>query len=272
MKLPRFFRAAVGAVVLSGLTTAAFAHEFWIEPEKFQVETGENIAIDLRNGQNFVGTALAYFENRFTRFEVAQGEQVTSVEGRTGDRPAMQLQAHQDGLVVILHETASSKVRYKEWPKFLKFAAHKDFKDIEARHDAAGFSRENFRENYTRHVKALIGVGAGAGSDRAFGLKTEFVALTNPYAAGFDGQMRVHVLLDGKPRADTQIEVFHRLPDDTVDITLERTDAQGIATISVDAGDTYLFDAVVLEPFTGEGPEDVVWQTYWAALTFAVPD
>jgi len=37
----------------------------------------------------------------------------------------------------------------------------------------------------------------------------------------------------------------------------------------VTQGHDYLFDAVVLEP----SPEDVgaVWDTYWAALTFAVP-
>ena len=271
MYLPRFIHAAVSAVVLCGLSTAAMSHEFWIEPEKFQVETGENLVVDLRNGQNFVGSKLAYFENSFTRFETAMGDSVTPVNGRLGDRPAMQMVPDTDGLLIILHETTPSKVRYKEWPKFLKFAGHKDFKDIEARHDALGFPRDVFRESYTRHAKALVAVGAGQGTDRAFGLKTEFVALSNPYDANFDGVMRVQVLLDDKPRVDVQVEVFYRAPDDTITVTLHRTDTAGIATIPVTTGD-YLFDAVVLEPFTGDGPEDVVWQTFWAALTFHVPD
>jgi hypothetical protein len=273
MFLPRSLRAVISAVALCGLSTAAVSHEFWIEPEKFQVQIGENLVVDLRNGQNFVGSALAYFENSFTRFETAQNDQLTPVKGRLGDRPAMQIEPDADGLLIILHETTPSKVRYKEWPKFLKFAAHKDFKDIEARHDALGFPRDVFRESYTRHAKSLVAVGNGAGSDRAFGLKTEFVALSNPYGADFDGLMRVQVLYDGKPRADAQVEVFRRTPSTPkITVTLQRTDNQGITTIPVSPGDDYLLDAVVLEPFTGDGPEDIVWQTYWAALTFHVPE
>ncbi|MDG1470069.1 MAG: DUF4198 domain-containing protein [Ascidiaceihabitans sp.] len=274
MNLPQFIRTACSAAVLGGLSTVfaptnVFAHEFWIEPEKFQVETGDTLVVDLRNGQEFAGSKLAYFENSFTRFDVAMDDQITPVDGRMGDRPAMQMMPDADGLLVILHETTPAKVRYKEWPKFLKFAAHKDFADIESRHDALGFARDSFRESYTRHAKALVAVGDGTGSDRAFGLKTEFVALSNPYAADFDGQMQVQVLLDGAPRTDAQIEVFHRATDGSVTITLEHTDDQGRATIPVIAGD-YLFDAVVLQPFDGTGPEDVVWQTFWAALTFHV--
>ena len=260
----------VSAVFLGCASTAVSSHEFWIEPEKFQVEIGENIVADLKNGQEFAGSRLAYFENQFTRFEMIQGDRITPVTGRIGDRPAMVATAAQDGLLIVAHETTPSKVRYKDWAKFVKFAAHKDFPDIAARHDALGFGRENFRESYTRHAKALIKVGSGAGKDRAIGLKTEFVALTNPYAPGFDGTMKVQVLLDGQPRANAQVEVFARLDDQDTDISLHRTNAQGIAAVPVQPGGDYLFDAVVLEPFKGEGPEDVIWQTYWAALTFQV--
>lgn len=245
------------------------AHEFWIEPEKFQVETDTPIVATLRNGQNFSGTALAYFENRFTRFEMVQGDVVISVTGRTGDSPALQMPNAADGLLIILHETVDSTLKYKTWEKFAKFAAHKDFEGIEARHIALGFARENFRESYSRHAKALLAVGGGAGDDRVFGLKTEFVALSNPYGADFDGQMRVQLFYDGAPRADTQIEVFRRHAKN-VTISFARTDAQGVAAIPVAAGDEYLFDAVVLEPYAGD--KDAVWQTYWAALTFSVPN
>lgn len=224
---------------------------------------------NLRNGQHFEGVALSYITSGFTRFDLAQGDASAPVTGRLGDRPALNMAAPGDGLAIVVQETTPSFVTYKEWEKFVTFAAHKDFPDIEARHKANGFPDAPFKERYTRHVKALIGVGSGAGSDRAMGLKTEFVALSNPYAPGFDGTMRVQVLyLDG-PRADAQVEVFDRPPEGEVVVTLHRTDADGIAAIPVEPGHEYLFDAVVLEPITQEG--DAVWDTFWAALTFAVP-
>lgn len=229
---------------------------------------------NLRNGQNFEGITLAWFDNRFTRFELAQGGSVQPVEGRIGDSPALNATAPEDGLLVILHETTPASLTYKEWEKFLKFAKHKDFANAATDHTAAGWPKQGFRESYTRHAKSLVAVGHGEGADRAYGLATEFVALSNPYEPEFDNQMQVRVEYDGAPRPDAQIEVFDQAPDGTVTITLTRTDGAGEATIPVSPGHTYLFDAVVLRPSAAAGTAEraPVWETLWAALTFSVPD
>lgn len=228
------------------------------------------IVARLKNGENFEGVTLAYFERRIARFDMVVGDTIRPVEARMGDNPALDMPAPASGLVVVVHETTPSSLTYKEWAKFQKFSDHKGFADIEERHAANGFPAPPFKERYTRHAKALIAVGDGAGADRALGLKTEFIALTNPYAADFDGTMRVQVTLDDTVRADAQIEVFDRAPDDGVAITLHRTDVDGIAAIPVTPGHEYLFDAVSIAPITDS--DDAVWDTYWAALTFAVPE
>jgi hypothetical protein len=268
----RLARLCLVLALLSG--ASATAHEFWIEPERYQVETDAPLVASLRNGEHFKGSSLGWFDRRFTRFEMVLGDDVRPVEGRMGDTPALQATAPDaEGLLVILHETTPSTLTYREWEKFLKFAAHKDFPDAAAIHEEKGWPKEGFRESYTRHVKALLAVGSGAGADRAFGLTTEFVALSNPYASDFDGTMRVQVNYEGAPRADAQVEVFARAPDGNVDITLHRTDAEGMAAIPVQPGHEYLFDAVVLRPAAraGDSEDAPVWETLWAALTFAVP-
>lgn len=229
------------------------------------------IVADLKNGQNFEGTSLAFFPKNFTRFDVIQGDTLRPVEGRLGDRPALAVPAPVGGLVGIVHETTPSFVTYSEWEKFVAFAEHKDFPDIKARHEANGFPPAPFKERYTRHAKALVAVGDGLGADRAVGMRTEFVALTNPYDPAFDGMMRVQVLLDGAPRADAQVEVFEEAREGEVDVTLHRTDADGIAEIPVKDGHHYLFDAVTLQPIAEGDSDTAVWDTFWAALTFAVP-
>ncbi|WP_299280702.1 DUF4198 domain-containing protein [uncultured Tateyamaria sp.] len=265
MTLPRFILALWCAICAS----VATAHEFWIEPQAYQVSSAGKIVADLKNGQEFVGTSLSYFPRNFTRFDVVVGDTVRPVEGRMGDRPALDVPAPLDGLAVVVHETTPSFVTYKEWAKFQKFADHKDFANIKARHAENGFPEPPFKERYTRHAKALVGVGEALGMDRALGLKTEFVAITNPYADDFDGAMQVQVLYQGDPRADAQVEVFARAPDETVAITLHRTDEAGIARIPVSPGYDYLFDAVVIAPISDS--EEAVWDTFWAALTFGVP-
>lgn len=265
MNLSRFVLTLWCAIYASSAT----AHEFWIEPGQYLLAPGDQMMADLKNGENLEGTTLSYLPRNFTRFDVVQGDSLRPVEGRLGDRPALNIPAPSQGLVTVVHETTPSFVTYTEWAKFSAFADHKDFQDIKARHAANGFPDVPFKERYTRHAKALIAVGDGAGADRAVGLKTEFVALTNPYAKDFTGTMRVQVLLDGAPRAHAQVEVFERNADRDVVVTLHRTDASGLASIPVRSGHTYLFDAVVLAPIIGD--DQAVWDTYWAALTFAVP-
>ena len=149
------------------------------------------------------------------------------------------MDATAEGLIVAVHETDDSRLTYTEFAKFEKFVSHKAFPDVIAQHKARGISQEKFIETYRRYAKALIGVGHAKGFDRAVGMKTEIVALANPYTDGVS-EMPVQVLLDGAPRVDAQIELFERDPGGEVNITLHRTDADGKATFPVKPGYAYL--------------------------------
>ncbi|MCF6232746.1 MAG: DUF4198 domain-containing protein [Rhodobacteraceae bacterium] len=263
MFLRPFLPVFIGLIANAGL-----AHEFWIDASEYQVEIGAPLLADLRNGEEFVGRELAYFPNRFTRFDLIVNGQTTALAGRLGDIPAVQTTATTDGLLVIAHQTKPKSLKYAAWEKFAEFAAHKDFTGVKAWHDARGLPESGFGEIYTRYAKALIGVGSAQGMDAQTGLETEFVALTNPYTDGTDS-ISIQLFYQGSPRTNTQIEVFDRDADAKVTITYIRTDDMGKAHIPVQAGHTYLLDAVVLRP----APEDdqAVWETLWAALTFGVP-
>jgi len=253
----------------------ALSHEFWIEPQKYQVDNGATLLGDFKNGELFEGINLSYLDTRSERYIVVADGIGTRITPRAGDRPALNLPAPlNDGLVIVAHETTPQVVTYNDWDKFLSFVAHKDFANVPETQAANGWPTDDpFRERYTRHAKALIAVGNGEGQDQTIGLETEFTALTNPYAAGFDDMMKVLLTYDGAPRPDAQVEVFDRAPDGTVEVTLLRTDGVGEATVPVTPGHEYLLDAVVLReaPDAGKTEDSPLWETLWAALTFKVP-
>ena len=128
------------------------------------------------------------------------------------------------------------------------------------------------RERYSRYGKALIAVGDGAGADREAGLETEIVALANPYTDDLSDGLPVRVLYQGAPRADAQVELFAKSPEGEVEITLLRTDAEGVALLPVTPGQVYLADAVVVRPLEPVAEDDPVWESLWASLTFKVPE
>lgn len=270
----RILTALTALAFMFPVPSALIAHEFWIEPLSFQIETDGRMQGKLVNGQEFEGVELAYLTQRFDLFRVAVGMRQADVENRAGARPALDIDPLVEGLNVISYRSALSTLAYEEWEKFLRFAEHKDFQNIEAIHDARGLPRDGFREGYWRFAKTLIGVGNSEGSDLRTGLAVEFVALDNPYTDDLSDGLRVQLHLLDATLPDAQVELFEKSPDGTVEITLHRTDADGIAILPVTAGHTYLVDHVVLrEPSAGLAEAaNIQWETLWAALTFGVPE
>ena len=231
-----------------------------------------------RVGEAFVGSGYSFLPTRSARLDVVTGAGSAPLPARAGDSPAVTVGGLPEGLVAIVHETTESDLTWTDkpdrtgWERFVTFAEHKDAAEAVAAHEAAGLPREGVTEGYVRYAKALLGVGEAAGADRATGLRTEIVALANPYTDDLSGGLPVRVLLDGAPRAGAQVELFAQAPDGTVTVTTHPADGEGVAVLPVAAGHVYLADSVAFEEGPGfGGSEGPMWRTLWAALTFAVP-
>lgn len=260
------------SILCAGLTIGAapvLSHEFWIEPEKYQVDSGETVVAKLRNGQEFKGAEQPYLDHRIARFEVMQGQTASPYLGRMGDMPAFSGDTMQDGLAVLIHQTQPQTLTYDSWEEFQAFIDHKAFGDVRTQHRERGLPDAGFVEQYTRYAKALVAIGDGKGADLAAGLETEIVALANPYTDDLTAGLPVRVLYQGKARPEAQVEIFDKSPDGAVTISTRLTDAQGEAVVPLTPGHSYLLDTVVLRP--APDGKDYVWESLWAALTFAVP-
>ena len=261
------------ALLLAFLAAPVSAHEFWLEPTAYQVPANGRLTANIVNGQNFEGVILPFVPQRFTHFKGFAGNKTADVAGRTGDTPALDNAPLAEGLNIIAYQARYATVDYETWEKFESFVKHKDLGDLLPRHQERGIPMENFKEIYARFSKTLIGVGNSAGADKRVGLETEIVALTNPYTDDLSGGMKVQLFYRADASPDSQIEVFEKAPNDTVTIFLVRTNAEGIATIPVKSGFSYMADAVVLRDPAEKLARDsgAVYETLWANLTFQAP-
>ncbi len=261
------------ALLFALLATPMSAHELWIEPTAFQVPADTRLKAKLVNGEDFKGVSLSYLPRNFSRFIMVQGGSFANVEGRIGDTPALDMDPVSEGLHVVAYISNPSTLTYETWEKFQAFVDHKDLGDARAEHTARALPETDFKELYIRYSKSLVASGNGEGDDRRLGMETEIVALTNPYVGDPTDTMRLQLFYQQGPRANEQIEVFEKAEDGTVEITLYRTDADGIADIAVKPGHIYMADAVVLrEPSEQRaGSTGAVWETLWANLTWAMP-
>lgn len=258
--------------VLALLASPLSAHEFWIEPETFALPDGAPVVAQTIVGTELKGATYSYNPRDFTRFEIVTDAGVQPVEGRLGDKPALNMVPEGTGLATIVHVTRDHSLIYRKWEKFTAFCTHKDFTWALDRHIARGLAQDLVRERYSRHAKSLVALGDGAGADREMGLLTEIVAEANPYTDDLSGGFPVRVLYQGAPRADVQVELFERNAAGDVTIRLYRTDDQGRVSVDVTPGHFYLVDSVVMRELEVTEDKDPAWESLWASLTFETPD
>ena len=247
--------------------SSLISHEMWLDTTTFQQSVGKDIQISLKNGQMFQGAGLSYFKSRFSDFYYISNEQKIEIESRMGDTPAATISLNTNGLLTGVYVSKKSTITYKSIDKFANFVSEKGEDWVIQKHGELKFPKNNFKEEYYRFSKILIGVGDASGSDKNVGLKHELVALTNPYIISSSDKFFVQLLFNNEPQKNRQITIFERDIENKVNIRTTFTNSNGIGKFEVTEGHDYLLDNVILE-LNDNSEDNVFWKSYWAALTF----
>ena len=248
-------------------------HELWVDTTDFRVEKDTEINLNLRNGEDFDGFSLGYFDRSVEKLYWKQNGNQFDNNSRQGDIPALKIVPNENGLVTAVYVSKPSIIKYKEFKKFKNFAIAKHSQNAIDLHLNSNFPKENFSEIYTRYSKALLGVGGAKGSDKANDLELELITLQNPYTDDISSGIEILTLYQGKPQAFTTLNVFERSNADLrVNSYVVKTNEKGIAKLKVDNDNAYLIDYVILRPANDKLLNDkgVIWESLWAALTFGV--
>ena len=248
------------------LARAAVAHEFWIEPEHWELEPDTAVVAALRVGQQMRGSQFPYLSNRFHRFTVTTGSKTWDVAGTEGDIPALTWRPRTAGLHTIAYHSVADLVHHDSWDEFTGYLDKEGLEGIAAAHRARGLSELRFNESYTRYAKALVQVAPAGASDAGspLGLELEIVLESNPYAGRRDALAAI-VLWRGEPLEGVQVTTFRR--SGAVERAVVRTDASGRGVLPLRGPGEYLLNAVHMEPVEDAS---VVWHSHWASLTFRV--
>lgn len=251
--------------LFSGWALFVNAHEYWVSPSAYTLEASDRLIVNLRNGEDFKGNFLPFNPPTTARFEVHAKEGSAKLGKTIGDKPASSVIGLPDGLVTVLYQSKNEAITYDDEMKFRKFASAHDFSNLLG----ADKMKLPIKEKYFRYAKMLVSVGSGAGSDRAYGLEYELIALTNPYIPAGRETMTFELRYQGSLVSNRQVEIFEKpvgTNSDTKETQLQ-TDANGRLKFQVKPGFEYLVNSVLLRKAT----EKADWVSHWASATFAIP-
>ncbi len=253
------------------------AHEFWIEPEKFEVKNTEKISANIRVGQMMKGVSYGYYPKNFRRSEIKIDDIITPILGQPGDKPAINAPPQGDNLVTLIYTTKDNIVSYNDWSLFENFLIEKNLMSVKKEHLLKNFPKTKFKEMYSRYAKALIGSGKSFGEDHETGLEVEIILDKNPYTEDTSNGLEITLLNKGIPKPNSQIEIFSRSVDKSIRMETLLTDKFGKVVVKVSPKTDYLINAVIMRK-----PKDnkrdlravrqpILWESLWASTTFRVP-
>ncbi len=254
-----------------GIAQSVAAHEFWLDALDYTLDTGQELQIDIRVGQDFKGNKYSFDPNQFYDFSATDSSGKYPVKGRIGDMPALGMVPENSGLLVLNHFSTTQLLIYKEDGIFEDFILSKGLDWVLEKHAARGLPTFGFGEGYTRFAKSLIAVGDGVGRDAHTGMPFELVALQNPYTDDISNGLPVRLFFGADGIPDIQIGIFRRpLGGSEVVKTHVVTDETGLAIIPIISGDIYMINAVHMITPSDEDIErtGAEWHSLWASLTF----
>lgn len=271
LELRQLGKPLLALMLLLGIAPAV-AHEYWIEPYSYRIAAGERLQANLKVGQHFSGDAQLYLPANIQQLRITMGEQANDVKARIGDLPALDQVIAQPGLAVISLVSNIFTLEYKESGVFERFLAYDGLEPILAQHLQRGLPLTGFKEGYQRHAKSLVQVGNGAGEDRLLGLAFEWLLETNPYRTT-DNRLQARLYWHGAPLTDTQARLFVRRAGELQEMVL-RTDEQGRVSFSLEPGSEVMLNAVQMRQPSAQfpAPEGASWISYWASITFFLPE
>lgn len=258
-------RALVLVLVLAA--SPAAAHDFWIQPESFQLQVGVATPITLQVGHGDERQRSQLPMRRIRRF-LAVGPEGKSYDLRGaldlgGPNADGALMLDAPGGHVLVLETDSRARNNLPADRFRAYVEEEGLTPALGTRSGAAVS-----ERYSRNAKALVRVGdAGAQTQitRPVGLPLEIVPDVAP-AGGTT--LPVRVFYQDQPLAGALVKLTN-LDQDAKPLEMRRTDGAGLASFAVPDRGRWILNVVWTRPLAAS--EDAEFETVFSSLSFATP-
>jgi hypothetical protein len=272
-------RTVLVSSLLLCTATILYAHELYIKFDSYFLEPNTSVSVPILNGTFDVS------ENSIARDRVPDIS-VVSPTGRVhidtaqwvaeGDTTFLSFETGEEGTYVV-----GASTRFRDLglaaADFNEYLEHDGIPDVlEARRQNDELEVD-VQERYSKHVKAVVQVGDKVTRPKSWwqfwkkdeltyttvlGYPAEIVPLVNPYAITAGDELQVRCLVDGSPVANQLVVAGQEGGRNMIQT---RTDADGVATLQLDAAGNWFVRFINMVP---SAVEDVDYESKWATLTF----
>jgi hypothetical protein len=259
------------AVLLFVTSSLLLAHDLFLKLETYFVPSRTPVRIAVLNG-TFSQSEGAVTPDRLRDLSIA------SASGRVAlPRDAWRPQGDTTWLTLTTGAPGTYVVGASLLPRQIALAA-KDFNayleedgvaDVLAARTRDGELTKNAREQYQKHVKAIIQVGDARTNafGVVFGYPAEIVALANPYRLRVGDTLAVRAIVDGQSVSNQLVIAGGERDGRAFAEVHARSDSAGVARFAIRAPGKWYIKFIHMVAVQGDS---VNYESKWATLTFQV--
>lgn len=267
----------VGALAPLYSPSLTSAHDSWLIADRSTANDGDVVWLSFVTGDVFPFGEKATEPSRVAQFIDRIGDRTQAVvgykpqdKGLSIRRPIVGPGLHVLGCALSAHPIEMTPEKFEQYLRSERAdSALAAFEQFQRR---GATKADTIVEEYTKFAKTMIEVSPADDEEDGFltpiGHRLEIVPLSNPCRWKAGQTVKVKVLFDGYPWPDVNIFAGHedRKANDYSSQT--RTDAKGVASISLTKPAHWFLQAHVIRPTDGLGK--VKWESFWASLSFRV--
>jgi uncharacterized GH25 family protein len=252
------------------------AHDFWVQPQAFQVVPSQLVPFTLQVGHGPYRQRSPIAASRIVRFQ-ALGPSGGTIDLRGGLHPGdvsadgeFRLQTPGTHLLVLETDNRAQShlpsVRFNDYLKVEGLSPALERRTREHRMDV------DETEIYSRHAKVIVQTG---GFDPAVptvvtkpvGLVLEIVPGVNPSAVPRPGALPLRVLYQGRPLPGATVKLTN-LDHDESPVEVHVTDSAGSASFAFPASGQWLLNVIWTRVLPADAEAD--YETDFSSLSFGV--
>lgn len=260
---------------VSVLSVIAFAHEFWLHPQKFFYSIRQVANIRFLSGENFTGENWMGNKDKVQELlHYTPSGNIVDLASRLslnkGD--SLQLPLEEEGTHMIIFKSNNSFINL-EAQQFNAYLKDDGLSNTVLYRKAHNEEQINGKEYYQRSVKTILQV-SGKLTDAATRptiLPLDIIPEENPYSIPVlnskEGTKKVkfRILFNGSPLNNALVKIWYHTSKTHVNMDTARTNKKGWIITERHSG-PYLVSCVHMERNNKDAIAD--WQSYWASLSF----
>lgn len=249
------------------LAAPLLAHEFWLQPEKFMYQPGENINIRFWVGEDFDGSNWSGNHDKVKSLQLWLDDVTDDIAGQVTDEKgdSLQLNIFDEGTAMVTFNSANSflqldSAKFNAYLQEDGLTGALDYRKTHNELDAAS------KEYYQRSVKTLLQVGdKKTRISHATSLPLDIIPLSNPYALKNNDTLAVKLLFQKQPLVNQLVNTWQRVNGKTTRQQYH-TDNKGVCSFVVATTGKWMVSTVEMLHLDNDTTAN--WQSYWGSCTW----